>query len=162
MTKRSFSAAVALSIILICPIVGATPSEADLAISNVRVITGTGEVLSDAEVVVSRGRILSVGQRLAETTAKLQIDGRGKTLLPGLIDAHVHILLGRDVVDEKSLARLIREELPATLDGFLSHGVTTTGVSVVLPVTRHQVRHQIDYLGIGQVCEQPVRHHRSL
>ncbi len=125
MTKRSFSAAVALPIILICPIVGATPSEADLAISNVRVITGTGEVLSDAEVVVSRGRILSVGQRLAETTAKLQIDGRGKTLLPGLMDAHVHILLGRDVTDEESLAHLIRKELQATLDGFLSHGVTT-------------------------------------
>ena len=125
MTKRSFSAAAALSILLICPSVGATPSESDLAISNVRVITGTGEVLRDAEVVVSRGRILSVGQRLAETTAKVQIDGRGKTLLPGLIDAHVHILLGRTVTDEESLARLIREELQATLDGFLSHGVTT-------------------------------------
>ena len=32
---------------------------------------------------------------------------------------------GRTVTDEESLARLIREELQATLDGFLSHGVTT-------------------------------------
>ncbi len=112
-------------IILICPIAGATPGQADLAISNVRVITGTGEVLSDAEVVVSRGRIVSVGRKQGETPARLKIDGRGKTLLPGLIDAHVHILLGRTVTDEESLAHLIREELPGTMDGFLSHGVTT-------------------------------------
>ena len=125
MTERSFSAAVSWLIILICPVVAATPSEADLAISHVRVITGTGEVLSDAEVVVSRGRILSVGRAAAETSARLKIDGRGKTLLPGLIDAHVHILLGRAVTDQESLAHLIREELPATMDGFLSHGVTT-------------------------------------
>ena len=66
--KPTGSAAVAWLIILICPIVGATPSPADLAISNVRVITGTGEVLSEAEVVVSRGRIVSVGRKQGETT----------------------------------------------------------------------------------------------
>ena len=125
MTKRLFSAAVAGLIILICPMSGAAHGEADLAISHVRVITGTGEVLSDAEVVVSQGRILSVGGTNEEISARLRIDGRGKTLLPGLIDAHVHILLGRAVTDQESLARLIREELPGTMDGFLSHGITT-------------------------------------
>ena len=59
------------------------------AIRHVRVFDGE-QVLPDTDVVVQDGLIKAVGKGL-DVPADLQvIDGTGKTLLPGLIDAHVH------------------------------------------------------------------------
>jgi hypothetical protein len=56
-------------------------------IKNVRVFTGE-RVIQRASVVVKGGIIVSVGRDEPEGCA--EIDARGGTLLPGLIDAHVH------------------------------------------------------------------------
>jgi len=42
------------------------------------------------DVLVRDGRIAAVGAQLAAPAGLAAVDGRGKTLLPGLIDAHVH------------------------------------------------------------------------
>ena len=59
---------------------------------NARLIDGTGsDPMPDAAVVVAGGRIREIhpaGARLPKTGAR--IDLKGKTLMPGLIDAHVH------------------------------------------------------------------------
>jgi imidazolonepropionase-like amidohydrolase len=59
------------------------------AIRNVRVFDGQ-EVLESATVVVRDGRIDSVGTELRVPEGLRAIDGTGKTLLPGLINCHVH------------------------------------------------------------------------
>ena len=59
------------------------------AIRNVRVFDGQ-RVLSQANVVVRDGRIVAVGAGTAIPVGIPVIDGSGKTLLPGLIDAHTH------------------------------------------------------------------------
>src|SRR5688572_24316994 len=51
-------------------------------------IDGKGGVQSNATVVVERGRIKSVGQA---TQGRVSYDFPRLTLLPGLIDTHVHI-----------------------------------------------------------------------
>ena len=56
---------------------------------HVRVFDGT-EVLPDADVLIDQGKIQAVGPNLPVGSAKV-VDGAGKTLLPGLIDAHVHV-----------------------------------------------------------------------
>lgn len=75
-----------------------TPSRAEsppaaaansFAIRDVRVFDGT-RVIDRAHVVVRDGRIAAVGPNAAIPTGLAAIDGAGKTLLPGLIDAHVH------------------------------------------------------------------------
>jgi imidazolonepropionase-like amidohydrolase len=70
-------------------------------------------VLSDQTVVISEGRIIAVGP--AKTTrvpiGALKIDGKGKYLLPGLWDMHVH--MGNDEFDKTSHLRL-----------FIANGVT--------------------------------------
>ena len=74
-----------------------------LAIRPVRVIDGTGQTIERATVVIRGTTITAVGSdrdfSLPRGTTK--IDGRGLTLLPGLIDCHVHLCLGAepDVVD---------------------------------------------------------------
>ncbi len=63
----------------------------DFAIKNVRVFDGT-RVWENTDVIVKDGRITAIGKKL--TTANLPVvDGVGKTLLPGLIDAHTHSYL---------------------------------------------------------------------
>jgi imidazolonepropionase-like amidohydrolase len=58
-------------------------------IRDVRVFDGE-RVLDHRSVVVADGRIIRVGA-VAATAGLSDVDGRGRTLLPGLIDAHVHV-----------------------------------------------------------------------
>lgn len=67
-----------------------------IAIRHARLIDGTGEVLDGATVVVRGSRITAVGPSRTVTIPKgsIRFDGRGLTIIPGLIDCHVHLCLG--------------------------------------------------------------------
>ena len=56
-----------------------------------RVFDGTGAAAAEADVAVADGRIVEVGVGL---DGDEQVDVGGSTLLPGLIDTHVHVVLG--------------------------------------------------------------------
>ncbi|HWA91515.1 MAG TPA: amidohydrolase family protein [Rhizomicrobium sp.] len=76
-------------------LLGTTCALADVnsfAVKDVRVFDGDRTIAS-ANVVVRDGRIVSVGSE-AVPSGLAVIDGKGKTLLPGLIDAHVHVFPG--------------------------------------------------------------------
>ena len=64
---------------------------------HVRVFDGT-KVIPDTDVLIEKGLIKEVGANLSAENAKV-IDGAGKTLLPGLIDAHVHVH-GADTLEQ--------------------------------------------------------------
>jgi imidazolonepropionase-like amidohydrolase len=68
--------------------VTAPPDEQSFAVRDVRVFDGE-RVLEHTSVVVRAGRIAAVGGALPSDV--LVLDGRGRTLLPGLIDAHAHV-----------------------------------------------------------------------
>ncbi|MCY7355693.1 MAG: CIA30 family protein [Lysobacter sp.] len=59
------------------------------AIRNVRVFDGE-RVVARANVVVRDGRIVAVGNGAPIPAGIATLDGSGKTLLPGFIDAHTH------------------------------------------------------------------------
>ncbi len=65
-------------------------------IRNVRVVDGLGRTLPRATVLIKGDRIAAVGdaRRVASPRGAIRIDGRGLTLLPGLMDCHVHLCLG--------------------------------------------------------------------
>jgi imidazolonepropionase-like amidohydrolase len=73
-------------------------------------IPGRGEPVRDQTVVVDKGAIVAVGPRASVTVpAGAQvIDGRGKTLVPGLWDCHGHFMCSRGLY----LARLPQEPTP--------------------------------------------------
>ncbi|MEM7751406.1 MAG: amidohydrolase family protein, partial [Pseudomonadota bacterium] len=60
---------------------------------NARVLDGSGpEAITDQDVLVEDGVITDVtGNRLSTSGANV-IDLAGKTLMPGLIDCHVHVI----------------------------------------------------------------------
>lgn len=81
------------------------------ALRHVRVIDGLGGVIERGTVLVEDGRIVSVGEERKVSVPKgaVTFDCRGLSLLPGLIDCHVHLCLGGDA----DVARTLREEAPA-------------------------------------------------
>jgi imidazolonepropionase-like amidohydrolase len=55
------------------------------------VLTGTGERLDDADLVMSDGRIVAVGRNLETPAGASVIDATGKWVTPGIIDGHSHL-----------------------------------------------------------------------
>src|SRR5688572_1146946 len=56
---------------------------------NVRIFDGA-RIIERGDVLVRDGRIVQVAPQIAVPAGARVIDGAGKTLLPGLIDAHTH------------------------------------------------------------------------
>jgi imidazolonepropionase-like amidohydrolase len=61
------------------------------AITNVRIFDGE-RVVPVGNVIIAGGKIVACGPGAAIPAGAEVIDGKGKTLLPGLIDAHVHVI----------------------------------------------------------------------
>jgi imidazolonepropionase-like amidohydrolase len=62
----------------------------ELLIDHVRVFDGA-RTIENTAVLVREGRIAAVGAGLRAAAGAQVVDGSGRTLLPGLIDAHTHI-----------------------------------------------------------------------
>ncbi|MEU1392367.1 MULTISPECIES: amidohydrolase family protein [unclassified Nonomuraea] len=78
-------------------------------IRDVRVFDGE-HTIARADVVFEDGLIAAVGTG-ADQPADAEVDGTGRTLLPGLIDAHTHVFDG-------SLAQALRYGVTTELDMF--------------------------------------------
>ncbi len=65
------------------------PGSEVTVIRNVRVFDGH-KLSKPQEVLIENGHIAKLGTKIAASGAK-EIDGTGNTLLPGLIDSHVHV-----------------------------------------------------------------------
>ena len=59
------------------------------AIVNARLFDGD-EVIEDATILIEQGRIRAAGPGVEVPAGVVPLDAAGKTVLPGLIDAHVH------------------------------------------------------------------------
>lgn len=113
-----------LFIVVLALALASTTESQDLVLTNARVIDGLGEVHESATVVVKDGRIVDVGSGEDSVGAEV-IDVGGASVLPGLIDAHVHFSNFQAIVDDSTCAVFMAEELPGILRGYLNHGITT-------------------------------------
>ena len=100
--------------------VAAAQQPAQFVIANVRVFTGV-RVIDRATITVADGKIRSISAT-PPARGTVTVDGTGKTALPGLIDAHVHLLVG---ITEADTHTFINSALKERLQAFLRHGVTT-------------------------------------
>ena len=89
-----------------------------IVIENITVIDAKNEVRNGQTVFIENGLIQSIGSTLdssiGESDSNLErIDGKGKYLIPGLWDAHVHLTFVPEI-DHKT-----------HFDLYLKHGVTS-------------------------------------
>ena len=95
------------------------------AITHVTVIDGTGAPpLQDATVVISGGRITALGNASGVRVpgSAVIVDGRGKYLIPGLWDMHVHTSTRN--LASASIPRDRDQNSRFLLPGFVVHGIT--------------------------------------
>lgn len=87
-----------------------------LIVSAARLIDGLSDKVREHEaVLIIDGRIAQVGPRAALEKASpgtKVLDLKGATLLPGLIDAHTHVLLQGDITAADYDEQLLKESIP--------------------------------------------------
>lgn len=140
-------------------------SPTQLRIVNVKVFTG--ELTIDKGVItVAGGKIVSVAAAAdGPAGLGLTIDGSGMTALPGLIDAHVHLLGGIGAGEAEALAYM-NDGLQETLLAYLRHGVTTVQsladpLELILQTRRELRRGELAgprVLGVGPAFTAPGGH----
>ena len=92
--RREFlGAAGGLTLAAICePSLSAQDSPALLLVNGkIHTMDATNRVVSQA--LVQNGRFTAVGNNLASPRGVRRVDLKGKTVIPGIIDAHNHIVL---------------------------------------------------------------------
>ncbi len=94
------------------------PPEISFAIVGVKVFDGEA-FRSEQDVWVEDSRIRSVGQGLDLPADLARVDGRGRTLVPGLIDGHVHTFGG-------TLNDAVRFGITTVLDQFTDPQLATS------------------------------------
>src|SRR5687768_15311186 len=71
-------------------------------IRNATVMTVTKGTLQNTDILVENGKIARVAQNIAAPSGAQVIDGSGKYVMPGIIDAHSHMM--SDAINEGTLS----------------------------------------------------------
>lgn len=134
---------------------------ADLAILDVRVWDG-GAPSGPKDLWVHEGRIVALGEGLGPMPGAAALDGAGAVVLPGLVDAHVHLSMDPGAAwrasDPAAHAAALRQHLAA----YLACGVTTVLDPAVLPEERLRIEATLAggapgprYLSLGAPLSPP-------
>lgn len=107
--------------------------EVDLLITNIgELLTcapDAGDLvgaISDCTVAIDDGEIVAIGRaEEVDVAAKMTIDAGGKTVLPGFIDCHTHVIFGGSRVDEYA-AKLTGADLAPLREKGAPVGITGT------------------------------------
>lgn len=107
-----------------------------------RLITGDGREFGDATVKVEGNRIVEVDTNGSRVEAEFTVDLDGRTLMPGLIDTHVHLVggdKGMGFGDEAASFKMGDSIIKATLDGVGAAGRTLhAGITTVREVAARE------------------------
>jgi len=119
-------AAVALLVLLVIGGAASPPSAAQApsdtgvtALTGVRIIAGTGgPAIERGTIVISNGRITAAGASVQVPAGATRVDLAGKTVMPGMINAHAHV---------QHLTKIMpmRDDLVRRLRTYASYGITT-------------------------------------
>ncbi|MES1199382.1 MAG: amidohydrolase family protein, partial [Pseudomonadota bacterium] len=92
------------------------------AIQHVQIIDGTGApAVQDQTVLIDHGRIAAIGRHVRLPAHVAVIDGRGKTLIPGLVGMHEHLFGWAPT----RAAPIAQERFFSAPQLYLASGVTT-------------------------------------
>lgn len=108
--------------------VAANASDPTLVVENARVFVGDGTVLESGSIAVAGDHIVTVAEGTIDAPGARRIDAAGGTVMPGLIDTHVHLTMENLFEQPRSdaaMAEYVEERLPERLRGYIEAGITT-------------------------------------
>jgi imidazolonepropionase-like amidohydrolase len=125
MTTRNFF----LALLFICQnLFAQTNADSIIVIKNVTVWDGMSDTPNaNFQVLVIHNLIKQVGRTVAEPKGTKIIDGKGKFLMPGLTDAHLHLMLNVSMTEANNSAHWAYVSARATKSAstYLMQGFTT-------------------------------------
>src|SRR6188474_1453904 len=118
------SVAVLTSLVLLLATAGSASAQVTAFVGG-RLIDGTGRVIDSGTVIIDAGKIVAVGPSAstAVPAGATRIDVKGKTLLPGLVNAHGHVAATSGLRSDP--ASYTRENLTRQLKTYAMYGITT-------------------------------------
>ncbi|HEX6993155.1 MAG TPA: amidohydrolase family protein [Gammaproteobacteria bacterium] len=126
--RNRLRALIAASVVLSASLVASqhasaqAPAAGTVAFVGARLIDGSGsEPIENAALVVEDGRVAAVGpaEAIRVPDGAVRIDVTGKTIIPGLVNAHGHVQV------EQNGTLPVRDDLLRRLRTYASYGVTT-------------------------------------
>lgn len=118
----SLVASLLLATFFFQPSLAQAPAGGIVALTGARLIDGTGRApLEQATLVISNGRIEAVGASAGVNVpaGATRVDLSGKTIMPGMINAHAHVNV------DKGATLPVREDLLRRLRTYAQYGVTS-------------------------------------
>ena len=104
-----------------------------VAITNATLLTATHGTIENGTVIIRNGKIAAIGKDIAVPAGAQVIDGKGKYVMPGIIDAHSHS--ASEGINEGSLSNTAMVRIEDVLRGdavgvyrSLAGGVTTLNI----------------------------------
>ena len=109
--KRFFAIAGVVCLLLLNVVAQMRDSAQTTLIRNATVLTVSHGTLTNTDVLLRNGKIAAVGQNLKAPDGARVIDGTGKFVLPGIIDAHSHTMMDGSVNEcTKSVTSMARTQ----------------------------------------------------
>jgi len=102
---------------------GSLSNSHDLVIRRAHVFDGQKALNGLHDIAIKGSEIVAV--TAGALCGTREIDAAGGWVMPGLIDAHIHFYNVMAISDPASMTTFEETEMPARLDDFLRHGVTT-------------------------------------
>jgi len=113
---------------------------ADLLIRNARLFDGTGAPpRANVSILVRDGRIAAIGELPADAQVPT-LDIGGASVLPGLIDSHVHLSVVPGAEIRQDSAATLRQLRLQQLRAYLACGVTTVLDAGIEPETARELK----------------------
>lgn len=106
---------------------------ADIIIKNANVFDGTGsDLIKNANVIIENGKIKAIETGQIKEKANQIIDAKGKTVMPGIINSHLHLFWNMydlppkmPATNDDEAKQFINGELKERLHDHLAHGITS-------------------------------------
>src|SRR5256714_2491896 len=135
----------------------ATPSRTTIIINGTAIDPGTGKIMPNAAITIEGDHISAIKENSTDIPKKgdTVIDARGKFILPGYIDTHVHFFQsgglftrpdGLDLTSVrpyKDEVATIKRNLPDTFKRYLRSGITSV-VDIGGPMWNFEMRRLAD------------------
>ena len=140
-------------IIMVCLHSGVSGQEHEYLINDIHIIDVNNGKVRKADVLIKNGKIAKIRRKLRAPATIRQLNGTGKWLMPGLVDAHIHLFQSGGLYTRPDAFNLttyrsyeterqwLRDNASDILKRYLRCGITTV-IDVGGPLYNFEIRKQ--------------------